>query len=362
MRENHFSIASSTTKKNAVELAKNSAKLKELPTLIISLTKKNKYRRLETIQEVVRAFKRLSSDIVKTSDEFISRLNSACPGDKIVFGRGVYEGPLKLNANSVDIVGQGVATVIKGWKNGVCLTVSGNECSVSNVKITSTKQKYVGVDLKGSRNTLQNITLAVVQTCIKVFGNNNKLQGLTLTNAEVGIQIDGSHNSLDQLKLQNMSVHGIKIGRNVFCSEANTIRNVTSVNVKVGICSFSGSNNFFNISLVKGSQNLKYFGIQLHSPNNIVGLNCSGYSRSKKDWGLVFQAPLSSVSDSQPGSVRVGCGASATLTGVDCGELIQIDNLAGAVRLIDCRGRGIKDPGNRVSGLNCNFTMEVIYL
>lgn len=283
---------------------------------------KTSVERMQSIEDVALAF----DGVVRTSHGLVERMKAVGSGVKILLGKCVFEGSFEFSGNNVEIIGQGSDTVLKFkcTKDGSCVTVTGNGCSISGIKIISDIKECVGVKIKGNSNTLRDIEMTEVNTSVYVEGNENQLQDLVLSNAIVGIKIIGTHNTLNGIKLDNVQ-NGIRIGS--ASSRQNIISNVTGVNVKFGIYVWHGSSNTLsNITLVKESQESGYTGVDLNSGSNhtISNFNCTGYSKDQRDWGLRINAKNCSVNDSKCGPIYAGDRASATLTNVDCGELIQI--------------------------------------
>lgn len=143
-------------------------------------------------------------------------------------------------------------------------------------------------------------------------------------------------------------------------SNRNKISNVTGKDLKNGISLIDSSNNILsNITLVKERGRSYCVGMTISfltsSHNTISDLICTDYSTEKENWGLQIDSEHCSVENSRCGPVDIGWSASATLTNVDCGELIQINAKAGDVSLTNCQGQKLHDPSRKVTTTNCNF-------
>jgi hypothetical protein len=118
----------------------------------------------------------------KNSEELELCLKYAPEGCVINLIDGEYVGEFWLNQNNVQVTGVLGKTVLKSINEGHGLTITGNNCTFSNLQIiqTSSNDNY-GMQVNGDKNTLQNIDFIGGYQCLFINGDDNQICPMLVT-------------------------------------------------------------------------------------------------------------------------------------------------------------------------------------
>ncbi len=174
------------------------------------------------------AFSLLSLALPCLGNTLQEAIDSAAPGSIIKLGRGIYQGPIRID-KAITLTSEDGGAIVRGSGEGSVITVVGNHAVVSNLIV------------EGSGDLHQAIDACIVAREV----NNVKIIGNTMRDCLFGINFENTHRS--QIQSNTISSKPFSLGLKgdgirLWYSHTNIIRGNTTRAVRDNVFWYSSAN------------------------------------------------------------------------------------------------------------------------
>lgn len=308
---------------------------------------------------------RRKTKLARNTKELSSSLLKAEPGDLIQLVAETYHGSFEI-PEKVTLKGAGSSTVIKGHKRNkgksplptLCIK---HDSKILELRITSKRRGRVGLEIRGSRNSVTNVAF---KNChlLAVSGKYNVINNIACVGGQAGVIIqNGQNNSVSDGSFENMKF-GVRLDRQ---SSHNIVKNINCRSVQFGVSLKSNDNVVEDVAfaffkpingLGKVQSAVRILGA---CRNTVSRVHCQKYDEMMDNMGglssvvVDWSSTDNTLSHLSPGCVKLG-GKNNHLYKVDA-DLIIISGQGHTVK--GCSSpRCVNSGSANVQLIDCNFS------